>query len=113
MSTFLYEARRAAKGQARAHRYHLLPVLRPELAMIYGGDPIKFVDAGDLIDRNAWAKRFVVSAPVAPGGATARTPGRVTSAHGRRRASTARALRPGLACALRRGEGRVDHGDRR
>jgi hypothetical protein len=53
--TFVYEARQATKGRPRAHRYYLLPVLRPELAMLYGGDPIKFAGAGDLIDRNAWA----------------------------------------------------------
>jgi hypothetical protein len=53
--TFIYKARQATKGREREHRYYLLPVLRPELAMLYGGEPIKFVGAGDLIDRKGCA----------------------------------------------------------
>ena len=33
--TFLYKARRPVTGRAREHRYYLLPVLRPELALLY------------------------------------------------------------------------------
>jgi len=39
----------------REHRYYLLPVLRPELAMLYDGEPINFVGAHERIDPNAWA----------------------------------------------------------
>jgi site-specific DNA recombinase len=53
--TFIYAARKPTQGRPRKHRYYLLPVLRPELAMLYGGDPIEFVGAGDLIERNACA----------------------------------------------------------
>ena len=53
--TFLYKARRPVTGRDREHRYYLLSVLRPELALRYGGDPLKWVGVPDLIERNAWA----------------------------------------------------------
>jgi hypothetical protein len=60
--TFIYRAKQSTNGRERTHRYYLLPVLQPSLAMLYGGDPVNFVGAGNLIgiDRNAWAKRLVV-----------------------------------------------------
>lgn len=53
--TFLYNARKPVRGRAGEHHYYLLAVLRPELAMIYGGDPLKWAGASDLIGGNAWA----------------------------------------------------------
>jgi len=49
----------------REHRYCLLLVLRPELAMLYDGAPIKFVGAHGRIDQNAWALLWQPQPPVA------------------------------------------------
>jgi site-specific DNA recombinase len=53
--SFIYTARKPVRGQPREHRIYLLPVLRPELAMLYGGDPMAFSSGSELIDRNACA----------------------------------------------------------
>jgi site-specific DNA recombinase len=53
--SFIYKARKPVKGQRRENRVQLLPVLRTELAILYGGDPIKWVGGRSLIDGNACA----------------------------------------------------------